>query len=99
MKLCTIFAAKSTLFAMSRNNKHKDLSWQDYLKQVVVLLCVIALLVWALPRGSRSSFITDVGRPWPYGQFIAPFDFPVFKQWPALYHEQGPIHCYVNQRE
>lgn len=76
---------------MSRNNKHKDLSWQDYLKQVVVLLCVIALLVWALPRGSRSSFITDVGRPWPYGQFIAPFDFPVFKTDAQLSYERDSV--------
>ncbi|MBQ7442511.1 MAG: HDIG domain-containing protein [Bacteroidaceae bacterium] len=76
---------------MSRNNTPHNLTWKDYLIHFTVLAAVTTLLVWAMPRGSRTTMSTDVGRPWPYGLLIAPFDFPIFKTDAQLQHERDSI--------
>lgn len=76
---------------MSRNNRPKELSLREYFIEGVVLVCVTALLVWAMPRGKRASISPDIGRPWPYSQLIAPFDFPIFKSEAQQQHERDSI--------
>ncbi len=76
---------------MSRNNRPQKLTWRDYLVQALVLVAVSALLVVVMPRGTRASMHTDVGRPWPYSLLIAPFDFPIFKTDAQIQHERDSI--------
>lgn len=77
---------------MSRYNKPVDLTWRDVLLQGAVVVAFVTLIVWFLPSDGRSILHYDVGRPWPYSQFIAPFDFPIFKTDEQLSHEQDSIH-------
>lgn len=76
---------------MSRYNKPFAHGWRDILAQALISAAFIALIVWFQPRGSRSLMSFDVGRPWPYGQLIAPFDFPIFKTDAQLSHERDSV--------
>lgn len=77
---------------MSRYNKPQEISWRKNLIQALIAIVAITIIVWFLPRGSRSALHFDVGRPWPYGQLIAPFDFPIFKTEAQLQAERDSIH-------
>ena len=77
---------------MSRYNKPIDFKKKDIILQVLVLAATIALLVWFLPREGRSGIRFELDRPWPYSQFIAPYDFPVFKSEERIQEEMDSIH-------
>lgn len=76
---------------MSRYNKPIEHSWREVSLQVLVACVSIFIIVWFQPRGSHSLMHFDVGRPWPYGQLIAPFDFPIFKTDAQLAHERDSV--------
>ncbi|MBP5772124.1 MAG: HDIG domain-containing protein [Bacteroidaceae bacterium] len=76
---------------MSRYNKPVDLTWRDILAQAAVVAVAIFIIVWFLPRDERTNLHIDVGRPWLYSQFIAPFDFPIFKTDEQLKQERDSI--------
>ncbi len=76
---------------MSRYNKPITHDWRELAAQLVIVIAFIALIVWFQPRGNRSLMHFDVGRPWPYGQLIAPFDFPIFKTDAQLAHERDSV--------
>lgn len=77
---------------MSRYNKPVDITWRNVLMQAGVVVAFVAVIVWFLPSDGRSILHYDVGRPWPYSQFIAPFDFPIFKTEAQMKHERDSIH-------
>ncbi|MBR1755785.1 MAG: HDIG domain-containing protein [Bacteroidaceae bacterium] len=79
---------------MSRYNKPQERTWKNYLVQALVVAAAIFVIVWFLPRGDRSTMRFDVGRPWPYGRFIAPYDFPIFKTAEQLQQERDSIHAF-----
>ena len=49
------------------------------------------IIVWFLPRGERSIMHFEVNKPWPYGQFIAPYDFPILKSEAEVKHERDSL--------
>ena len=77
---------------MSRYNKPVDITWRSILIQAGVVVAFVAVIVSFLPSDGRSILHYDLGRPWPYSQFIAPFDFPIFKTDAQLEYEQDSIH-------
>ena len=77
---------------MSRYNKPIDFTKKDIILQALVLAAMIAFIVWLLPRDNRSSLRFDVGHPWLYSQFIAPYDFAILKSEEQLQHERDSIH-------
>ena len=79
---------------MSRYNKPQERTWKNYLVQALVVAAAIFVIVWFLPPGDRSTMRFDVGRPWPYGRFIAPYDFPIFKTAEQLQQERDSIHVF-----
>lgn len=77
---------------MSRYNKPVDTTWRSVLLQASVVVIFVCVIVGFLPTDGRSILHYDVGRPWPYSQFIAPFDFPIFKTEAQMEHERDSIH-------
>lgn len=77
---------------MSRYNRERKITLKEHLLQALVLMLSIVLLVWNLPRTDNTSFHIEMGRPWPYGQFIAPYDFPIFKTSEQMSHEMDSVH-------
>ena len=58
-------------------NKRKDQS--NTLSIVGLVVAIVAVLVFFMPRESTFSLQYDLGKPWRYGALIAGFDFPVLK--------------------
>ncbi|MCR5180085.1 MAG: HDIG domain-containing protein [Bacteroidaceae bacterium] len=77
---------------MSRYNKPINITKKNIALQALILVATVVVLVWFLPRDGRSGLRFDKGRPWPYGQFIAPYDFPIFKSDAQLAEERDSIH-------
>ena len=77
---------------MSRYNKPVDITWRSILLQSGVIIAFVFVIVSFMPKDGRAILHYDVGRPWPYSQFIAPFDFPIFKTEAQMEHERDSIH-------
>ena len=76
---------------MSRYNKPVATTWHNLLLQAAVVVAAIVVIVLSLPRDEQSRLDIDVGKPWPYSQFIAPFDFAIFKSDEQLQHEHDSL--------
>ena len=76
---------------MSRYNKPQDRSWKDYLSQALIVAVATFIIVWFLPRGERRIMHFEVDKPWPYGQFIAPYDFPILKSEAEVQEERDSL--------
>jgi len=76
---------------MSRYNKPTDKTWKDFFIQFLVIASATFILVWFLPRGERATMHFEANRPWPYGRFIAPYDFPILKTEAQLQRERDSL--------
>ena len=76
---------------MSRYNHPQPKSWLTHLVEAAIILATIAVIVSFLPRSGRISYNFDIGKPWPYGQFIAPYDFPIYKNDAQLEAERDSL--------
>lgn len=46
---------------------------------LITILGAIALIVYFLPRSSEFNYQFEINKPWRYGQLIANFNFPIYK--------------------
>ena len=76
---------------MNRYNKPIKRTWKGILSQALVIAVITFITVWFLPGADRSTFLVDVGRPWPHSRLRAPFDFYIFKSEAELQHERDSI--------
>jgi len=76
---------------MSRYNAPQKKGWKNYLIQSLVAIAAIFIVVWFLPRDDQSMFHFEIGRPWPYGQLIAPYDFAILKSDQQMQFERDSI--------
>jgi putative nucleotidyltransferase with HDIG domain len=51
----------------------------------------VLAIVYFLPRGGGFNYIYDLNKPWPYGQLIATFDFPIYKDEAVVKKEQDSL--------
>ena len=76
---------------MSAFNIKEDLTWHKVVVWAAIVIASVAVIVWAMPRDSRNSFSPELGKPWKYVDFRAPFDFPVYKSETTIKHERDSI--------
>jgi hypothetical protein len=57
----------------------ESIYWRNLLMRGALVLVTIALIVWAMPRDNENNFKIELGKPWRYAEFTAPFDFPIYK--------------------
>lgn len=55
-----------------------------------LFICAI-LIVFFLPQKHTFSFDYTIGKPWKYGEVIAPFDFPIYKSNKTIEQEKDSI--------
>ncbi len=53
--------------------------WRQLLIKAALVIGSVIVIVWAMPRDSSTNFKVEVGKPWRYSDFTAPFDFPIYK--------------------
>ena len=76
---------------MSKFNLKEDIIWRDLLIRAALVIVTVGLIVWAMPRESRNHFHVELGKPWKYSDFTAPFDFPIHKSDQTIKHERDSI--------
>lgn len=69
----------------------KSFSYRDLLYKVLVFAGTVALIVYFLPREGKFSYQFDLNKPWKYGQLMATFDFPIYKDEAVVKKEQDSI--------
>lgn len=68
------------------NPRHKDLIYK-----ILIFITVVSCITYFLPRESKFNYQYEINRPWRYGQLIAPFDFPIYKNEKAIQLETDSL--------
>ncbi len=76
---------------MGKFNLKEDITWRDILIRLALSVATVAVIIWAMPRDSRSYFHVEQGKPWKYSAFTAPFDFPIYKSESAIQREKDSL--------
>ena len=61
-----------------------NITWHDVLVRVGLVAATVALIVWALPRDTRTKFDYRVGEPWRHSKLTAMFQFDKFRSEEAI---------------
>ncbi len=70
--------------------KHKNF-FKDLLYTILITIGSIAVIVYFLPRGGEFNYQFDLNKPWKYGQIIATFNFPIYKDETVVKKEQDSL--------
>ncbi|MBP6065508.1 HDIG domain-containing metalloprotein [Bacteroides sp.] len=76
---------------MNHLQKKKRLALKDLLYKALLLIGTVAVIVYFLPREGKFNYEFDVNKPWKYGQLIAAFDFPIYKDNAVIKSEQDSL--------
>lgn len=76
---------------MSRYNSRHPLTRAGLLYRIGLAVAAIAIIVYFLPREQSYSYQFELDRPWKYGQLIADFDFPIYKDEKVVKQEQDSV--------
>lgn len=76
---------------MDHQKKKKRFSRRDLLYKVLLFIGTVALIVYFLPRDGKFNYQFDINKPWKYGQLIATFDFPIYKEDAIVKREQDSL--------
>lgn len=76
---------------MSRFNIRKDLPYKEIIFKILIFVAVVALIVYFLPRDGKFNYQFSIDKPWKYGQLMATFDFPIYKDDAVVKKEQDSI--------
>ena len=74
--------------------KKKSFSWRDLLYKSLLFVSTVTLIVYFLPRDGKFNYQFDINKPWKYGQLIATFDFPIYKEDAVVKREQDSLMAF-----
>ncbi|MDR0937909.1 MAG: HDIG domain-containing protein [Mediterranea sp.] len=76
---------------MKHSKDGKAFTKRDLLYKALLLAGTLALIVYFMPRNGKFNYQFDINRPWRYGQLIASFDFPIYKDAEVVKREQDSL--------
>ena len=76
---------------MNKYRPQKSFSYRDLLYKVLIFIGTVAVIVYFLPRDGKFNYQFDINKPWKYGQLMATFEFPIYKEDAIVKHEQDSI--------
>ena len=76
---------------MRKFKSYNSRYWHSLLARTGLIIGIVAIIVWVLPRKEELRFHYDMGKPWMYNSFIAKFDFPIYKTDEAIKAEQDSM--------
>lgn len=87
------FAPYNTYFniPMSNFSLRYDLTLRSVLVRIAIIVGAVIVTIWAMPGDSAANFNAEQGRPWRYGDFTAPFDFPIYKSKETVKRERDSL--------
>ena len=71
---------------MKKNRKDRNL-----LRKILLVLITATAIVYFMPRDAKFNYTYDINKPWRYGQLIATFKFPVYKNDSVVKQERDSI--------
>ena len=69
----------------------KDFLSRNLLYKVLIFIATVAVIVYFMPRDGKFNYQFDIGKPWKYGQLMATFDFPIYKDDKVVEREQDSL--------
>ena len=76
---------------MNKTMTQKGFSYRDLLYKALIFIGTVAIIVYFLPRDGKFNYQFDIDKPWKYGQLMATFNFPIYKDDAIVKHEQDSI--------
>ncbi|MDR0891369.1 MAG: HDIG domain-containing protein [Mediterranea sp.] len=76
---------------MKHSKGSNSLSKRDLLYKALLFVGTLALIVYFMPRNGKFNYQFDINKPWRYGQLIASFDFPIYKDDAVVKKEQDSL--------
>lgn len=76
---------------MNKSKTQKGFSYRDLLYKALIFIGTVAIIVYFLPRDGKFNYQFDIDKPWKYGQLMATFNFPIYKDDAVVKHEQDSI--------
>lgn len=76
---------------MNKYRPQKNFSYRDLLYKVLIFIGTVAAIVYFLPRDGKFNYQFDINKPWKYGQLMATFEFPIYKEDAIVKREQDSI--------
>jgi putative nucleotidyltransferase with HDIG domain len=73
--------------------KHR-LFYKKLLYTALIIAGSLAVIVYFLPRGGKFNYQFDLNKPWRYGQLIATFNFPIYKDEAVIKKEQDSLRIH-----
>lgn len=71
--------------------KKKKFTYRDLLYKALIFIGTVGVIVYFLPRDGKFNYQFDIDKPWKYGQLMATFDFPIYKDDNVVKREQDSI--------
>ena len=72
-------------------SKNKEFSFRDLIYKALIFIGTVGVIVYFLPRDGKFNYQFDIDKPWKYGQLMATFDFPIYKDDQVVKKEQDSI--------
>ena len=69
----------------------KPSSYKDILYKSIVYIAAVVLIVSFMPSDGKFNYQFDKGKPWRYGQLVATFDFPIYKDENTVKQEEDSV--------
>jgi len=76
---------------MNRTKRKKSFSYRDLLYKILIFIATVTIIVYFLPRDDDFGYQFDINKPWKYGQLIATFDFPIYKEEAVIRRETDSL--------
>lgn len=74
---------------MKRSQDSK--TYKDILYKAMIFIAAVSLIVYFLPRDGKFNYQFGIDKPWKYGQLMATFDFPIYKNDATVKREQDSL--------
>src|SRR5574344_452480 len=82
---------RKKLKVMFESIRKRRIFFKDLLYTILITIGSIVLIVYFLPRGGEFNYQFDQNKPWKYGQLIATFNFPIYKDEATVKKEQDSL--------
>ena len=76
---------------MNKSKTKKSFSYRDLLYKALIFIGTVLHSQYFLPRDGKFNYQFDIDKPWKYGQLMATFNFPIYKDDAVVKHEQDSI--------
>lgn len=72
-------------------NFKKNIPYKEILFKALIFIGTVAIIVYFMPRDGKFNYSFELNKPWKYGQLMATFDFPIYKDDDVVKREQDSI--------